>query len=145
MKSVFILWHIDELEDQDDDYKLIGVYATREDAERAINRTKDKPGFCDQPDGFVIDEYEIGMDHWQDGYFTVIPIYVKNISPNANESYITVHTKLHPKGVYEIFSSSEDSDQIELEFQKGDKVICEEIEINPGEFDMLAVKKATAL
>ncbi len=67
MQHVFVVQHEHELAD-DVDVKLIGVYATREDAERAVERVKQAPGFRDFPDGFFIDEYEIGEDHWIDGF-----------------------------------------------------------------------------
>jgi hypothetical protein len=51
--------------------KLIGVYATEDDANGAIERFKVQPGFCDYLEGFEIDHpYEIGKDHWEEGYFT---------------------------------------------------------------------------
>jgi hypothetical protein len=67
MDSVFILWHCHELRG-DTDEKLIGVYRTREDAEAAIDRLKDKPGFRDVPDGFEIHDYVLGRDGWTEGY-----------------------------------------------------------------------------
>lgn len=45
MDSVFILWHGHQSAGDSDD-KLMGVYKTREDAEAAIGRLKDKPVLC---------------------------------------------------------------------------------------------------
>lgn len=73
MKNVFILWHVHELKDQEDDAKLIGVYATRNAAKLAQRRAKRLPGFSRCPKGFIIDEYVIGKDHWTEGYVTVYP------------------------------------------------------------------------
>ena len=70
MDSVFILWHSHDT-DGDSDDKLIGVYRTRDDAEAAIGRMKDKPGFRDAPEGFLIDEYVLGEDQWTEGYTSV--------------------------------------------------------------------------
>ena len=67
MESVYILWHIHEL-DGDSDEKLIGVYKSREDAEAAIERLKDKPGFKDAIDGFEIHDYVLGQDGWTEGF-----------------------------------------------------------------------------
>ncbi len=47
--------------------KLIGVYATEKDADAARDRVKNAPGFIDKPEGF----FEIGKDHWTEGYVTV--------------------------------------------------------------------------
>lgn len=67
--SVFILWHVHTI-DGEDDAKLIGVYISRDDAEAAIGRLIARPGFSSVPGGFHIDEYEIGVDHWTEGYIT---------------------------------------------------------------------------
>lgn len=66
MKSVHLLWHV-----HDDDEKLIGVYATKADAVAAKERLRQKPGFANTPEGFQIDEYELNLDHWTEGYVTV--------------------------------------------------------------------------
>jgi hypothetical protein len=67
MKSVFILWHTHEISGESDE-KLIGVYKSRKDAEAAIHRLSNKPGFKDTPDGFEMTEYILGKDHWTGGY-----------------------------------------------------------------------------
>jgi hypothetical protein len=69
MKSVFIVWHTHETESQVDE-KLIGVYATRNDADGAVDRLSCKPGFKDSSDGFEISEYVLGQDHWTEGYIS---------------------------------------------------------------------------
>jgi len=68
MKSVFILWHSHEYPDGSESGKLIGVYESRVAAEAARMRVADQPGFVENPDDFIIDEYEIGKDHWTEGY-----------------------------------------------------------------------------
>ena len=68
--SVFVLWHI-HVVGADEDAKLIGVYKTKQDANSAIARLVSKPGFSTTPDRFQISEYEIGKDHWTEGYITV--------------------------------------------------------------------------
>jgi homoserine kinase type II len=73
MKSVFLLWHIHELEDQENDEKLIGVYSTEGNAREAIRRVISQPGFRDYPEGFQITQYEIGKDHWTEGFVTLKP------------------------------------------------------------------------
>ena len=67
MESVFILWHVRGF-DGEEDSKLIGVYRTHTDAEAAIGRLSDKPGFRDWPSGFQIHEYVVGRDGWTEGY-----------------------------------------------------------------------------
>jgi hypothetical protein len=50
---------------------LIGVYSDEKEAKQAIERVKDKPGFRDYPDGFLLDCYEVNEDHWQDGFVSL--------------------------------------------------------------------------
>jgi hypothetical protein len=71
VETVFILWHCHQSEDQtSDNEKLIGVYKTRVDAEAAVTRLEDKPGFKDTRDGFEIHEYVLGRDGWTEGYIS---------------------------------------------------------------------------
>jgi len=37
-------------------------------AEAALERTRLLPGFCDEPDGFTIEQYEVDKDHWPRGF-----------------------------------------------------------------------------
>lgn len=71
MKSVFLLQHAYELTpDSEEQIKIIGVYATRGDAEAAIERLSKQPGFSDFPDHFDVGELELGRDHWEEGFRT---------------------------------------------------------------------------
>jgi len=67
MNSVFILWHVHEVDGEEDEI-LIGVYASAKDAEAAILRLKEKPGFRDTPEGFQVHEHVIGRDGWTEGF-----------------------------------------------------------------------------
>jgi hypothetical protein len=67
--TCFLLWHRRYVREIDHEI-LIGVYASDADASAAINRVKDQPGFRDYPDGFEIHPYEIGKDHWTEGFVT---------------------------------------------------------------------------
>jgi hypothetical protein len=71
--TVFLLWHVRELPDGEEDSKLIGVYSSRQAADAARDRAVQLPGFRDLPDGFTIDSYEIDRDEWREGYGTVDP------------------------------------------------------------------------
>jgi hypothetical protein len=80
--SVFVVQHLHPLPQGDEDTKLIGVYSTRERAVAAIERLRGSPGFRQFPElvfpgksesdeqGFYIDEYEVDLDHWTEGYET---------------------------------------------------------------------------
>jgi hypothetical protein len=70
MKTVFILQHSYE-KGLCDETKMIGAYSSRNEAENAIARLSLQPGFNEKPECFCIDEYELDMDHWTEGYVTV--------------------------------------------------------------------------
>ena len=62
--DVYLLWHTDA----SDDEKLIGVYKTEADANAAINRVKEKPGFSDEGGRFECAKYPLNRDHWTEGF-----------------------------------------------------------------------------
>jgi hypothetical protein len=61
MQIVFKLEHYSRKDDRDS-AKYIGYYESKEEAEKAIERTVKLEGFCDCPEGFVIQEIEIDKD-----------------------------------------------------------------------------------
>ncbi len=69
--DVYLLWHVHELPDGEEDGKLIGVYSSRELAEQARLRALGSPGFREIPEGFIVDRYTVDEDHWTEGYVTV--------------------------------------------------------------------------
>lgn len=72
MTVVYDLWFTREYEDREDTELHIGIYATRADAEVAIDTLKDKPGFRDYPEGFEAHEVELGHTGWQYGFTTTV-------------------------------------------------------------------------
>jgi hypothetical protein len=69
--DVFLLWHIHELSNGEEDAKLIGTYSSLEKAEQAKQRALVLPGFQDVPEGFVIDKYILDRDDWTEGYIAI--------------------------------------------------------------------------
>jgi hypothetical protein len=69
--DVFILHHVHTFDDGEEDVKLIGVYSSLATATDAIERLRRQPGFCDIPEGFMIDRYALDVDHWIEGYVTI--------------------------------------------------------------------------
>ena len=61
MNTVFKLDHYSRKDDKNS-AKLIGFYDSKEEAEKAIQRALKLPGFCDCPDGFIIQEIEVDKD-----------------------------------------------------------------------------------
>ncbi|WP_086723418.1 DUF7336 domain-containing protein [Streptomyces carpinensis] len=92
--TVYLLWHVGHqneagaggatvhvdgqtvyIDEQDgDDAKLLGVYSTLEKAEERVRRARLQPGFADEPDCFVIDEYTLDEDEWTEGFVRVLPV-----------------------------------------------------------------------
>jgi hypothetical protein len=61
--KVYMLW----FEQEQDEFEDIGLYETEAEANAAIERRKDKPGFVDFPGGFKIYERELGLEGWAEG------------------------------------------------------------------------------
>jgi hypothetical protein len=72
MRVVYVLWHSYEDPPGREEDKLIGIYSSRQLAEDALARVRDKPGFRDYPDGFLIDEMTLDRDSWVQGFATII-------------------------------------------------------------------------
>lgn len=70
MNRVFLLSHVRSDDEYAEDSKLIGVYSSEEEAQRAIARVVDRAGFKDQPAGFQLDPYTLGEDHWTEGFIS---------------------------------------------------------------------------
>ena len=68
MDTVYLLWYVREWDEGEDTELLIGVYRSKGDATEAIRRLKGQPGFVAYPEGFEIHAYEVGKDHWEEGY-----------------------------------------------------------------------------
>ena len=70
--TVFVLEHAcykdDDRNNDVEDFKLIGVFATEQQAQAAVSQLKNQSGFKAYPNGFHIDEYPIGQIHWSQGF-----------------------------------------------------------------------------
>ncbi|EMI54149.1 DUF7336 domain-containing protein [Rhodopirellula sallentina] len=135
MTKTFILQHEHEWCDRED-VKFIGVYATHDDARAAMERLRVQPGFRDWPDGFSIAEYEIGVDHWTEGFVTMINILVPSRT-NAG-TYLVAGSAWRPGDFYEIVDVEDAADAI---FGVGDVVQCAEDAV-PGHGDCMLVAKS---
>lgn len=76
MKTAHLLFHTHQMPNGEENSKLIGVYATPADTTAAQQRASAKPGFKDHANGFTIDAYQIGNDHWADGFQPLAAISV---------------------------------------------------------------------
>ena len=71
MTKVYVLQHVHSCDDGAEDVKFIGVYSSRENAQAAVARLSQAPGFSEAPAGFHIDEYHVDKDQWVEGYSTL--------------------------------------------------------------------------
>ncbi|MBN8888572.1 MAG: hypothetical protein J0I77_22860 [Rudaea sp.] len=74
MEKIFIVTHVHDLPNGEEDFKFVGVYATADAANAAVQRARQRTGFEDFPEGFSVDPYVIGQDHWVDGFVTWKPV-----------------------------------------------------------------------
>ncbi|WP_040592707.1 DUF7336 domain-containing protein [Schlesneria paludicola] len=81
--SVFLVQHLHIHDGGEECVKMVGVYESRRAAQEAVGRVASQLGFRDMPkiieensptyldeSGFYISEYEIGKDHWTEGFVT---------------------------------------------------------------------------
>jgi hypothetical protein len=48
--------------------KVVGIYSSQDLAEAAEKRSRQLPGFAEEPEGFTIQQYEVDKDHWPRGF-----------------------------------------------------------------------------
>ena len=121
MKTVFVLEHSYE-QDFCEETKFIGVYATNELAQAAIERLKLQSGFRDRPNDFCIEEYELDKDHWTEGFSVMTTVEVKDKDGN----WLTVVAVQLINGTYQIIENYRNS---ELgEFKNSDIVKCDVVD-----------------
>jgi len=74
MATAYVLHHVRSDDEHAKDAKLIGVYSSPSRAEAAARRLRQAPGLCNHLDGFTIDPYPVGEDHWREGFGSYRPI-----------------------------------------------------------------------
>lgn len=120
MSTVFVLQHEYEWCGREE-VKMIGVYATEAEAQAAVERLRDQPGFRDWSDGFAIDEYTLGEDHWVEGFVTIVSVL---IPPKQEDGeYQICHAVWRPGDLYELGVIDEPENS---RFSQGDVVRVEE-------------------
>ncbi len=67
MTTMYVLEHA--AEGLTERMKLLGVYDSKEEAEKAMKFLSDKSGFKDYPNDFTIDEYELNQVCWSSGFW----------------------------------------------------------------------------
>nr|WP_319492529.1 KOW motif domain-containing protein [uncultured Desulfobacter sp.] len=68
MIKVHLVQHAHQLDENNIDIKIIGIYSTAKQAQEAIQRLVKQPGFNETPNSFYIDEYVLNEDYWEEGY-----------------------------------------------------------------------------
>jgi len=123
MKTVFVLQHSYSMGDCEE-IKMIGVYASLSDAEAAVSRLRVQPGFKDYADGFHIDQYAIGVDHWQEGFIRIITIMMPLLNEDV-DAYLPVCAEVLASGGYRIIRQQGDDNE-HWAFAANQVVECEE-------------------
>jgi hypothetical protein len=139
MKNVYVLHHSYELEDCEET-KLIGVYSSKESAKQAITRLKTQSGFCDHPNNFSIDRYQIDQDNWEDGFTTMVTVYMPLLGEGIN-AWRPVQAIKRTDGFYKITSHNDDPEDENWSFSNGDIVRCEPKVLNDGEEHLVIIEK----
>lgn len=70
---VFVVQHVHEVDEGNEEVKVIGVYSSEEAANAAVARLSLQPGFRETTSGFHVDRYIIDQDHWTEGFVPVRP------------------------------------------------------------------------
>jgi hypothetical protein len=65
---VSLLYHVLEDSEERESVKLLGIYSSQENAERAVESYKFLPGFVDYPDGFCISDTKVDRSGWDEGF-----------------------------------------------------------------------------
>lgn len=73
MTDVFLVHHVHQLPDDEEDVKLLGVFSSEENAALAIDCARDLPGFSEAPDGFSVSKYQVDKRTWTEGFVTWVP------------------------------------------------------------------------
>jgi hypothetical protein len=135
MSTVFVVQHSYE-DGEHEEMKFIGVYASIADAEAAVARLRDLPGFRNHRDAFTINAYELGQDHWTEGFVSFATIMVPLLGESV-DAWRPVEAEMLPDDQYLIVSRNGDADE-RLAFNVGQIVRCESRIIN-GERCLVAV------
>lgn len=73
MAIVYLLQHSYEVETEVgvfDETKLIGIFSSKEKAEKAIEEYKKITGFKNYPENFYVGQYELDKRYWGEGFIT---------------------------------------------------------------------------
>lgn len=71
MQPVYVLHHLYEREDGQEDAKLLGVFSSEAVALEKVETYKLLEGFRDYPEGFSIDKYLVDHSYWSEGFTTL--------------------------------------------------------------------------
>jgi hypothetical protein len=137
MRTVFVVQHSYE-DGEHEETKFIGVYASVADAEAAVARLRDLPGFRHYRDAFTINAYEVGQDHWTEGFISLVTIMVP--LRDSIDAFRPVEAEVLPDSQYLIVSRNSDAGET-LVFNVGQIVRCEERTVE-GERCLVATSTA---
>jgi hypothetical protein len=138
MQTVFVVQHSYE-DGEHEETKFIGVYASVADAEQAVARMRELPGFRHHRYGFTINACVVGQDHWTDGFVSLVTIMVP-MADTSIQGWRPMEAEVLPGDQYLIVSGNAESNE-RLAFSVGQLVRCEERMVG-GERCLVAVSSA---
>lgn len=65
---VFLAMHVFRYEDGHENIRVIGIFTSKQKAQEAIRRLRDKPGFRYRKRAFEISRYVLDLRHWTEGF-----------------------------------------------------------------------------
>lgn len=72
MKTIYCLAHSYEHPSGEPEIKTLAYFGSKKEAEDAVRHYVELPGFVRYPDGFFVDEVQLGRLHWEEGFETVL-------------------------------------------------------------------------
>ncbi len=68
MENLYIVQHEYENNKGCEVVRLIGLYSTKEKAEKALESVRNQHGFRDYPSGFYLERIQLDEDSWREGF-----------------------------------------------------------------------------
>ena len=72
MTTIYCLMHSYDSPSGEPEDKILAYFATKQEAEDAIQHYAVLPGFSRHPDGFLVDGIQLGKLHWEQGFETLL-------------------------------------------------------------------------
>ncbi|MCZ4281969.1 hypothetical protein O4H49_14350 [Kiloniella laminariae] len=72
MKELYIVYHVEEVDEYPENLKTLGVFDSKEKAEAAIQVLKIMPEFAGREEEFTIGDTDLNATYWLKGYSSAL-------------------------------------------------------------------------